>query len=397
MGYRLGNFNFARNPWLPEQDPRIELPVDPNQIMGAASPDAFAGMRAATAVSPVAKGSGISDTRELKELAESDASDKNTMTVQKKLTQPEEEYLAQFDLASRIPQLAEQRANEAANKRLFQMQVMQPHQVDLANALSMAAHNINPNRYAVIPQQQYGMAEKEIREWAKQQQDDERDLARLAIAAKNSQSSGQLTQQIMQAMGVKGIQTATETQKSQDPNLSTKNSYDTNWRYWTKAFDNDIKEPQKALAEVDNLRAAINGTPAAQTGVPIQMARMLTGSARIAMAEVQMERGDPSFAAKMEQKWERLANGELTKENKEQYRAFISDIEKLHHEYIQLMGRKAIARGEPVNLSQADMIKYTQPKLNIPHYKPISTAPAKPKVDIQGMFKQLLEAEKNAK
>lgn len=190
-----------RNPWDATQPsdlpPGIAGPVSP----WVRQPLGFSGLPqpTASAVDPSSgfrNNQGVSSTQE---------SHENMLAHQ--MQTPEQQRAAEASIMS-SPFIQQQLRSQEANKRLFEMQLMQRRPVDLAHGLSAMADAFNAGTapqyrtQPIAPDQGLGLDAKQIREYAKQQQDDERDITRQAYQAIRGYNQDTLNSQLMTKLGL---------------------------------------------------------------------------------------------------------------------------------------------------------------------------------------------------
>lgn len=360
------------NPWMLQDrtQPAPVIPFGPidygqpsnwDSVVSAPSqPNAQELIDRAMALRPQRPQSGMKD---MAESTQTDEEKRSSQSHEATWLTPEQ-VLANSQATAQIPEIQAQREAQEQNRKLFQLSLAQPMVPDLANPLSVAAHNLDPNNTVIPRQPAEGLGGKELREWAKQQQDDQRDLARIIIQGNNSSKSGYSGEQLLQLLGVKNVLQNT----AADPTMG-KSSQNPNWLKWTSLVDNTMKKDQDALSEAEQLRLALYGSPAAQRSVPIMLAKMLTGASRVPVQEVLMEKGDPAFANMIEQKWNTLANGTITPQNRNEYISFINNLMQLHQRGIMRHVDQGLARGRPIGLDENAMKNYLTPAFTQPHTK----------------------------
>jgi hypothetical protein len=112
-----------------------------------------------------------------------------------------------------------------------------------------------------------------------------------------------------------------------------------------KIRDND-EQMQKVLVALNSYN------PAAQKGVPIQLARILEG-ARPAMQAAATESGDPSAVQRFDRFYSKLTTGQLTDEDVGQFTQYIHDMQGVNEQNKRGLMARWLASGRALGLDDA--------------------------------------------
>ncbi len=243
---------------------------------------------------------------------------------------------------SRLPQVQEQARSLALNRSLMAASMGQRQTPDLATPLANLSDYVSTGQLGNRKPQGLTMQDhaKDIREWAKQNQDDQRDLSKTILSGASAYKSGQIQDTYSQLL--KNQLSA----ENKDPAAKTGNPV-VDYNKWITSVDRDpiIKKTPTMLSVLGKARHMLEGnTPVDASNFRYELLQGL-GVPRITNYELAGEQGTKDFWGLLDQKLETLKTGTLSDQNKKDYLQLIDGISSGHRELYDQARNFHIQRG----------------------------------------------------
>lgn len=313
---------------------------------------------AAARVAAVPKGSGV-------QMGGKDVASQILAEIERrmKFSDPDE-FKSAYEAVEKLPAIKEQRGtlDKIQEAIAAQAAASRGGGGDPTSALSYMANYLTGGRAKYLPPEK--TAKEDLIDRALKAQDDRRDLSK-TIGDYIAKMRGGYTQ----TQDTRGNNT-TFNINATDPNLkpghgaSAANEW-TKWAVPTQRTIGKLTSAEEPLAQLSDM--ITSGNPTAEREIPITLARAVVGSARIAIQEIALGKGDPGWVPTIKQGMQKLFHGDgegqsmLTANNREQYAEFIDMLRKAHSEIIDTNKSAAlISAAQYPSINQAAASKYVE-------------------------------------
>lgn len=219
----------------------------------------------------------------------------------------------------RLPQVQEQQAQLAQNRELMRQSMMQPPRADLATPLANVSDYLQTgqvgNRKPMGPTMQDHA--KEIREWAKQNQDDQRDLSKTILSGASAYKSGQTSDMWNQV-----LKNQLEA-KNADP-AAVKTGPDqeiNNFAKWKRDVNSDdiMKKMPGNIDQLKIARGMLQGnSPVEAQNFKLALLKGL-GVNRITDYELRNEQGGMDYMTQVQREWDKKTEGVMDATDRKNY------------------------------------------------------------------------------
>lgn len=231
----------------------------------------------------------------------------------------EQQMRAENAAVMRLPQVQEQQAQLQQNRMLMRQSMMQPARTDLATPLANLSDYVQTGQLGNRKPMGLTMQDhaKDIREWAKQNQDDQRDLSKTILTGANAYKSGQNTdmwnQVLKSQLEAKNADpTAAKTGPDQDIN---------NFSKWKRDVNQDkiIREMPGNLDQLKIARSMLTGnSPVEAQNFKLALLKGL-GVNRITDYELRNEQGGMSYLQQADRFLEKGGTGKMQAQDRQDY------------------------------------------------------------------------------
>lgn len=347
-GFSPYAFEQAQAPMAALADPRTNASANQQQVSLQMDPHG--------SLPQVPKGSGLTNSEQESE------EDKRKRIARELVEQTPEQLQTTYSSFENLPLFDGSRRGLGEQEALIQRAAARPPSIDMRPLASLVDAWTGSNFQAgTSAPETLAQRDKQILEYSQKLQQDKGDLSKRIIEAASKRKTG-LLETILENNTANIAK-----QMAQDPNQMMRGNPATQVMQFARQTDKESKDFRMRGELLDSAARLLNGTPAAQNSLPALAARIIEGTVRPQLAVIAREGGDPSWWARAEAVFTRIAEGSISPENVRQYSDLIRQLHEQHAKDVAGAQKRWHVMGDRLGLSPNEYSDMTGPHWSDPH------------------------------